>query len=407
MDIYLKKRRWKILLLIAAVLIGAASLLYTNWLTNKMALEELKNVELWANATEGLIDIQIESTSDPVSALAANSIEIATAKISQLETKYLTYLNLVTAQNKTTPIIVTQDDKIIVDANIKYSENRKDAVLQKELAKMKRNGEPIEIDLGDGLKQYLYYRDSFLLRNLRLFPVAQLFVIFLFIGIAYYAFNASHKAEQNQVWVGMSKETAHQLGTPISSLMAWIELLKMKDVDLSLIREFENDTQRLEKIAERFSKIGSAPELLHTDVIETIMSTVEYLKRRSSNKVVFDVNYDEAGTYLVPLNIALFSWVIENLCKNAIDAMDNSGNITISLKEKDDTVLIDIADTGKGISKSQHKTIFEPGFSTKKRGWGLGLSLARRIVENYHNGKIFIKQSELNKGTTFRIILKK
>jgi len=232
-------------------------------------------------------------------------------------------------------------------------------------------------------------------------------VIIIFILVAYFAFNATQRAEQNQVWVGMSKETAHQLGTPISSLMAWIELLKLQDVDQNLVKEFEKDTQRLEKITERFSKIGSKPELLHLNVVEVLTSAIDYLKTRSSNKVKFETSFNTDDIIIAPLNAALFSWVIENLCKNAIDAMDNEGTISILVKEKESAVNIDVTDTGKGVSKSQFKTIFQPGFSTKKRGWGLGLSLAKRIIENYHKGKIFIKWSEIGKGTTFRIVLNK
>jgi signal transduction histidine kinase len=205
----------------------------------------------------------------------------------------------------------------------------------------------------------------------------------------------------------MSKETAHQLGTPISSLMAWIEILKLQDVDETLIKEFEKDTERLERITERFSKIGSKPELFPANLVEALNSTVSYLRTRSSNKVVFTTSFSETDVVETPLNTALFSWVIENLCKNAIDAMGNHGTITIDLQEKGNQIMIDITDTGKGVPKSQFKTIFQPGYSTKKRGWGLGLSLAKRIIENYHNGKIFIKWSEIGKGTTFRIVLNK
>jgi signal transduction histidine kinase len=280
-------------------------------------------------------------------------------------------------------------------------------VLKNELEKMKGYSEPIPIVLSDENTLYLYYRESNILRNLRYYPVVQLFVIIIFIIVAYFAFDATQRAEQNQVWVGMSKETAHQLGTPISSLMAWIELLKMQNVDPALIEEFENDTRRLEKITERFSKIGSKPELLTTNLVEVLLSTVSYLKTRSSEKVKFEMNFSEGDRVEAPLNAALFSWVVENLSKNAIDAMDNNGKITFELQEKNENVLIDITDTGKGVPKSQQKTIFQPGFSTKKRGWGLGLSLAKRIIENYHNGKIFIKWSESGKGTTFRIVLNK
>ncbi len=365
-------------------MIGVASLLYTNWLTKKLELEERNKVELWANAIE-----QISGTKE-------------------LNSEYLGFLLEVTQKNKTIPIIVLEADGTFNSvANITYKENRKEEVLEKELKKMKAHAEPIRINLSEDDYQLLYYRESSILRNLKLYPVIQLIVILIFIIVAYFAFHATQQAEQNQVWVGMSKETAHQLGTPISSLMAWIELLKLKEVDENLVTELERDTKRLERITERFSKIGSKPELLHLNVIEALNSAVSYLKSRSSDKVKFETKYDTNATLEIPLNAALFSWVIENICKNAIDAMGNNGSITIDLKEKDHQVYIDITDTGIGISKSQQKTVFHPGYSTKKRGWGLGLSLAKRIVEIYHNGKIFVKWSEMGKGTTFRIILNK
>jgi signal transduction histidine kinase len=394
LDIYLKRKRGKILLLLSAIIIGVASLLYTNWLTEKMAREERKKVELWAEATKRFAEPVIESTNQ--------------AAVQRLNTSYLTLLQEIAEQNTTIPIIIVDENgDFNTDANINYSESRREQVLKNELEKMKGYSEPIPIVLSDENTLYLYYRESNILRNLRYYPVVQLFVIIIFIIVAYFAFDATQRAEQNQVWVGMSKETAHQLGTPISSLMAWIELLKMQNVDPALIEEFENDTRRLEKITERFSKIGSKPELLTTNLVEVLLSTVSYLKTRSSEKVKFEMNFSEGDRVEAPLNAALFSWVVENLSKNAIDAMDNNGKITFELQEKNENVLIDITDTGKGVPKSQQKTIFQPGFSTKKRGWGLGLSLAKRIIENYHNGKIFIKWSESGKGTTFRIVLNK
>lgn len=391
MDIYLKRRRGKILLLIVAVLIGVASLLYTNWLTNKMATEERKKVEIWAEAIKGLIDF---------------STDVSSPETATLETRYLNFLNMVNERNTTIPILILNPDGTFnADANISYREDHREEVLKRELKKMKEYAAPIPIDLGDGDVLLLYHRESSILRNLRWYPVIQLVVIIIFIVVSYFAFLATNRAEQNQVWVGMSKETAHQLGTPISSLMAWIELLKLKEVDESLIKELERDTRRLERITERFSKIGSKPELLHINLIEVLNSAMSYLKSRSSEKIKFITNYDENARIEVPLNAALFSWVIENICKNAIDAMANEGTITIDVKEKDNQVYIDINDTGCGVPKSNQKTIFQPGFSTKKRGWGLGLSLAKRIVEIYHNGKIFIKWSEMGKGTTFRIVL--
>jgi K+-sensing histidine kinase KdpD len=396
LDIYLKRKRGKILLLAVAVLIGVASLLYTNWLTGKMANEEQKKVELWAQATKRLAESGIQNSSQ--------------AGMEQLNTAYLTLIQAILEQNTTIPVlIVDPDGKFNNEANISFSEARREQVLTNELEKMKTHAEPIRIVLSDEEDDYLllYYRESNILRNLRYYPFVQLFVIMVFIIAAYSAFNATQRAEQNQVWVGMSKETAHQLGTPISSLMAWIEILKLQDVEASIVKEFEEDTKRLEKITERFSKIGSKPELSPTSLKEVINSTIGYLETRSSHKVKFEKTFDEENDLFIPLNAALFSWVIENICKNAIDAMDNSGIIRVELEEKENSVILDITDTGKGVPKSQFKTIFHPGFSTKKRGWGLGLSLAKRIVENYHQGKIFIKWSEIGKGTTFRMVLKK
>ncbi len=393
MDIYLKRKRGKILLLFIAVIIGVGSLIYTNWLTGKVAVEERNKVELWAAATEGMSEAPIEST---------------TAQMDSLNTKYLNILNEIITKNTTIPIIVVDaKGSLNVDKNIKYSPDKKEQILTRELEKMKVHSDPIRIDLLEGDYLLLYHNESNILKNLRYYPLVQLLVVIVFILAAYFAFNATRQAEQNHVWVGMSKETAHQLGTPISSLMAWIELLKLQNVDEALVAEFEKDTHRLEKITERFSKIGSKPELHYLNVAEVLNSAVNYLKTRSSTRVKFENLYEEDKIMMVPLNAALFSWVIENLCKNAIDAMDNQGTISIELYEKNSSVIIDINDTGKGVPKSQFKTIFQPGYSTKKRGWGLGLSLAKRIVENYHGGKIFIKWSEIGKGTTFRIILNK
>lgn len=384
MEYYYRKRRWKILLLLLAVAIGIGSFLYTSWLVKQMAIEERKNVELWAEATQKLASADIDSNQD------------------------VTLLLDIINRNTTIPIILTDSLKhILLTKNIEFNDVNKERILDKELQKMKSQNEPILISVSDTETQYLYYRDSLLLENLKYYPIVQFAVIILFILVAYLAFNSSRNAEQNQVWVGMSKETAHQLGTPISSLMAWVELLKMQNIDENLIIEFEKDTQRLQKITERFSKIGSVPELIPTDIGDAIQSTVEYLRTRSSEKVKYILDFDPIKKIEAPLNASLFSWVIENLCKNAIDAMNGNGTIHISLINKGEQLIIDVADTGKGIAKSYFKTVFQPGFTTKKRGWGLGLSLAKRIVENYHRGKIFLKHSEINKGTTFRIILQK
>jgi signal transduction histidine kinase len=384
LDIYLKKRRWKIFLFFFAVLIGVASLLYTHWLTNKLSQEERKKVELWAEATKRLAGDNLTPEQD------------------------ISLIEMIISQNNSIPLILADEkDSVLLFANINFPANRQQEILSKELRKMKMQHSPIEIFITRDQKQFLYYRESYLLRNLRLFPVIQLLVIFLFIGVAYLAFSASRRAEQNQVWVGMSKETAHQLGTPISSLLAWLELLKLQNADETTVTELEKDISRLEKITFRFSKIGSKPELIVTDLVKVIISTVEYLKSRSPEKIKYEIIHNHSQNWEIPLNEALFSWVMENLSKNAMDAMNGSGQITYSLRQKENQVYVDVTDTGKGLQKSQFKTIFQPGYSTKKRGWGLGLSLAKRIVENYHNGKIFIKESEINKGTTFRIILHK
>ncbi len=411
MDIYLKRRRGKILLLLIAVSIGVASLLYTNWLTKKMAVEERNKVEIWAEANQRFNNIDIILRDEQGKLINSDkSVERTepTQKVEDLNNEYLNFLAEITQNNTTIPIIVVSaDGSLNIDANIQYQAGKREEVLKKELQKMQDYAEPIKILLDGGNYQLLYYRESSILRNLRLYPIIQLFVIMIFIMVSYFAFLATNRAEQNQVWVGMSKETAHQLGTPISSLMAWIELLKLKDVDENLIKELEQDTSRLERITERFSKIGSKPELLRINLVEVVNSAIDYLKTRSSEKVVFEQNYDKDAYIETPLNAALFSWVIENICKNAIDAMANKGTISLKIIEKNGQVEIDIKDTGCGVPKSNQKTIFQPGFSTKKRGWGLGLSLAKRIVEIYHKGKIFIKWSEVGKGTTFRIVLNK
>jgi signal transduction histidine kinase len=229
----------------------------------------------------------------------------------------------------------------------------------------------------------------------------------LFILVSYFAFNSTRKAEQNQVWVGMSKETAHQLGTPISSLLAWLEFLKLKNSDAELLSEVEKDIKRLETITERFSKIGSTPVLKKANIADVLNNSITYLKTRSSKKIKYILNFSSEDEIFVSINIALFEWVIENICKNAMDAMEGDGTIDITVTDNTQVIYLDIKDTGKGIPKSKYKTIFHPGFTTKQRGWGLGLSLTKRIVEIYHSGKIFVKNSELNRETTFRIVLKK
>lgn len=251
----------------------------------------------------------------------------------------------------------------------------------------------------------LYYGNSILLRQLAYYPYVQLSVIMLFFFITYLAFKNTKKLEENQVWVGLTKETAHQLGTPISSLMAWMELLKAQQLDQSLLSDMSKDVERLRTIAERFSKIGSKPDLEMVNLTDTLFESIDYIKKRASNKVNIISNFGTIDFLPVYLNPSLFAWVIENICKNAIDAMNGKGELEISLTTKQNQIHIDIRDTGKGIPKSRFKTIFNAGYTTKKRGWGLGLSLAKRIIENYHQGKIFVKASQIDQGATFRITL--
>lgn len=366
---------------VVAVIIGISSLWITNRLVKKLSEEERKKVELWA---EGMKQI---ARNNPGTGEDIN----------------LPFL--VIKNNETVPIIVTDgNDHIQFTRNLDSLKLNDSTYLEEKLAQMKRYCTPIVIAAS---KQYVYYEESTLLIQLIYYPYIQLAVIFLFILVAYLAFSSSRKAEQNQVWVGMAKETAHQLGTPISSLMAWVELLSLKKTDTDILEEVGKDVRRLEIVAERFSKIGSATTLSRVNIVEIIQNVIYYMQTRTSAKVEYRFQLNNIQEMIVPLNVPLFEWVIENLCKNAVDAMKGNGIIEISLYDQMQVLFIDVKDTGKGIPKSKYKTVFQPGYTTKKRGWGLGLSLSKRIIESYHNGKIFVKSSELNTGTTFRIALKK
>lgn len=383
MKIYNQKRRWKLLLFLTAILIGAASLFYTNQLMKKLSAEERKRVELWAQATKKLANINPDQdVSFPFEVLKNNT---------------------------TIPVIlVDENNNILAHRNLDSLKVIKDTAYPKKmLQKMIEGHDPIIIELFEGHINKIYYKDSHLLTQLQYYPIVQLGIIFLFIIVSYFAFSSSRKAEQNHVWLGMSKETAHQLGTPISSLLAWVEILKTNNENPELISEVQKDVTRLEKITARFSKIGSEPILKNSNLHEVLCNSANYIQTRSSKKIVFNYNFDTEATCMVPLNQELFEWVIENLCKNAIDAMEGEGSISIRITENAKNVFIDIKDTGKGLSKSKHKTIFQPGYTTKERGWGLGLSLSKRIIEQYHKGKIFLKSSEINHGSVFRIVLNK
>jgi anti-sigma regulatory factor (Ser/Thr protein kinase) len=304
------------------------------------------------------------------------------------------------------PVLITDgvQRNVIASGNIAKQEINSFEETNKLIRKMSRENLPIEIDLGAGEKNYIFYQDSSLLLLIKYFPFIQLGVIGFLILIGYSLFSTARKAEQNQVWVGMAKETAHQLGTPLSSLIAWNELIKARGGNEDFI-EIEKDINRLETITERFSKIGSKPQLDKHDIKEVLQHAVDYMRTRTSKKITFTLKSETEVA--VKCNVALFEWVIENLIRNAADAMEGEGQINIHVFDQSQFVYIDIEDTGKGISKSKFKTVFKPGYTTKKRGWGLGLSLTKRIIENYHGGKIFVKGSEIDKGTTFRIVLNK
>ena len=306
------------------------------------------------------------------------------------------------------PVIITDSSKknIISSGNIDSAILVNKSEMSRLISSMEKQNKPIEIKIGKNSKSYVFYEDSYLLKQLKYYPLIQFFIIGLFLFIAYLGFSNTRKAEQNQVWVGMARETAHQLGTPLSSLVAWAEYLKMKEDTQMVAFELEKDIKKLEIITERFSKIGSEPELKKENIHEVIAQTLEYFKIRSSKKVLFNLFVSDEEPY-AKINLNLFNWVLENLLKNALDAMDGQGSISVAITADDKVVNIDVSDTGKGIAKSKFKTIFKPGFTTKKRGWGLGLSLSKRIVEDYHRGKIYVKQSVPEFGTTFRIVLKR
>jgi signal transduction histidine kinase len=316
------------------------------------------------------------------------------------------FISEIVLNSASVPVILTNQTKtkVLAFGNLDSLKMTDSLFIKTTLNEMSFQKEPIKLNLAEGKINYIFYKDSKLLTQIKFYPYIQFGIIALFLIIAYSLFSNARRAEQNQVWVGMSKETAHQLGTPLSSLMAWLELLRLKQIDPDLIGEMEKDVSRLNTITDRFSKIGSAPQLELHNVFEVMENAISYLEKRVSNKVKFTYNFDRVPVN-VPLNVPLFQWVIENLVKNAVDAMSGIGELKVDIIQEPELVYIDITDNGKGIPKSKHKTVFQPGYTTKQRGWGLGLSLAKRIIEEYHGGKIFVKWSEPRMGTTFRIIL--
>jgi signal transduction histidine kinase len=394
--IYEKKTRIKILIAVLALLIGAATVIYTNWLVKRVAEREQQQIQLYAKAQQFTVNSE---TINPF------------------------IFDQIINGNTTIPVILTDGTNVVSAKNIDMPPHLPEAdsmaVLQQELAKMKLLHPPIVVELGAGARNYIFYRDSQLLRQLRTYPLVQLVVIGCLAVIAYFAFSASRRAEQNRVWVGLAKETAHQLGTPLSSLVGWQSYLRESDrfKDEPIVEELGKDIRRLEIITERFSNIGSVPVLKDENLFQTTRNAIEYLQSRVSKKVVFKIESDLPMDTPARINVPLFDWVIENICKNAVDAMDGRGSITLHLRRvrtrrtwyrrgaPPRQVAVDITDTGKGIPKNKMESVFMPGFTTKKRGWGLGLALAKRIIENYHEGKLFVKWSEMGRGTTFRVVL--
>lgn len=319
------------------------------------------------------------------------------------------FLSEVVTNSASVPVIVTDSSRrnILTFGNIDSLKMQDSVFVKRILETMNYENDPIILDLPEQGIVDIFYMDSALLTQIKYYPIIQFFIIGLFLLIAYFLFSIARKSEQNQVWVGMSKETAHQLGTPLSALIAWVELLKLKYKNDENIPEMEKDLERLENVTERFSKIGSSANLENIDIIKIVYDSIEYFKKRTSKKVNFFINPEKETKIFVPLNKLLFEWVIENLCKNAVDAIGGNGTIKINIFEEGKKIILDFSDTGKGISKKHFKSVFNPGFTSKKRGWGLGLSLSERIIQMYHSGKIYVRSSALEQGTTFRIVLKK
>ena len=376
---------WRTGLAIIAIAIISGTIFYSNYLAKKIATEERQKIEQWLEAVKDISNPTVSPTNLSSKILVEN--------------------------NKDIPMIaVNEKDSIFESNNLDSFSIQNDAgYLRKKLNEFKELHAPISwVNPMDSLQtNRLYYGESSLLKEVRYYPLIQLCIVALFIIITLIAITTKHTSTQNQVWAGMAKETAHQLGTPLSSLEGWIELLRENTESEKIAIEMSKDVDRLKLVSDRFGKIGSIPQLEEMNVIEQVESMVSYIKRRSPDRIFFSINTFNQTEVMAMINAPLFDWVIENLLKNALDAMDGKGRINITIKNETTQVIIDVADTGKGISKKNTKKVFLPGFTTKKRGWGLGLSLSKRIIEQYHKGELFVKQSDAGKGTTFRIVLKR
>ncbi len=397
--IYDQKTQLKLLIVVLSLLIAGATVIYTNWLVRQVAEREKQQIDLYARTQRYIINTE--------------------------ETTNLVFLQeQIIEANKTIPVMFTDEMGNVLDTkNLSgfrgLSAADSAARIKQELQRMRAQHPPIVVEFAAGQRNYIYYKDSALLEQLRTYPLVQLIVIGCLGVLAYFAFSYSRRSEQNRVWVGLAKETAHQLGTPLSSLVGWQAYLRESERfrDEPIVEELGKDIRRLEIITERFSNIGSVPVLKDENLLQTTKNAIEYLQSRVSKKVTFRIESDLPADTPAQLNVPLFDWVVENICKNAVDAMDGRGSITLHLrrvrtrrswylrKRPARQVAIDITDTGKGIPKNKLQQVFAPGYTTKKRGWGLGLALAKRIIENYHAGLLFVKWSEVGRGTTFRLVL--
>lgn len=375
---------WKFVLASIAVLIIGTTIWFVSNLSKNIQEEERKKVATWVEANREVLRSDTDA-----------NLNLA--------------ISIVTT-NTTIPLILTDEEGHIMDSrNLDSIRIMQDpSYLPDQLKAFKKQHPPfiMEVDAKQKLYNYIYYGDSLILRQIRYYPYIQLIVVTLFIGIVLFALSSTNRATQNQVWVGLAKETAHQLGTPLSSMEAWLEILRENEANTTLVTELSKDVDRLKLITDRFSKIGSIPKLEEKDIVEQIQNMTNYIRKRAPQKVLLSVHSTEEE---LPAMISppLFDWVVENLLKNALDAMEGKGKIDITIENHPTFITVDIADTGKGIPKMSFEKVFKPGFSTKKRGWGLGLSLAKRIIEEYHRGRLYVRSSEINKGTVFRILLRK
>ncbi len=377
---------WRSALALIAIAIVTGTIFYSNYLAKKIAADERKKVSVWAESLK--------------------------TRASTLDESALSLTTKIANENKDIPIIETDEKDNPSGATLNLDTNRikkESNYLQNKLAEFKNENPAIEVEISKDplLVNKYYYGDSDLLKEVRYYPIIQLVIVALFIIIALVMVSVRNKSTQNQVWAGMAKETAHQLGTPLSSLQGWVEMLKDNPINEKIGVEIEKDVDRLKLVSDRFGKIGSIPQLEEKNIVHQVESMVDYIKRRSTDKVSFSINSQNDNDITAMINAPLFDWVIENLLKNALDAMDGKGSIVVNIKNETTQTVIEVTDSGKGILKSNINKVFKPGFTTKKRGWGLGLSLSKRIIEHYHKGALFVKNSEVGKGTTFRIVLKK